>query len=257
MTASSPLVEADRCDSLPRDADGRREQLLVGLFCLLAGLRVLVYAAAFPFFNNVDEYDHFDTVCKYAQGHVPRGLEQWSDEAATFIALYGSPEFIGRFEDFPGGKIPSPVWTCSPEEAARAFERIRNEWRHQRNFEAVQPPAYYVVAGAWFDLGKLIGIRGGDLLYWTRIVSVLAYVLLVWLAYLLAKELFPQDKFLYLGVPAVLAVLAQTIYYGLDNDVLSGPLGTLVLYLLVRFYRSPSPSGQLAWRQGWPRRRRS
>jgi 4-amino-4-deoxy-L-arabinose transferase-like glycosyltransferase len=64
------------------------------------------------------------------------------------------------------------------------------------------------------------------------------YVLLVWLAYGLAKELVPASKFVYLGVPLVLAFLPQDIFYGLNNDVLSAPLATLSLYLLVRLYRS-------------------
>jgi 4-amino-4-deoxy-L-arabinose transferase-like glycosyltransferase len=219
---------------------------LLGLFCALAGLRILFYAAAFPFFNNVDEYDHFDLVCKYAGGHVPRGLETWSDEAAGFVALYGSPEFIGRVQDFPAGKTPSPVWACPPNAAAKAFQRLKSEWIREKNYEAVQPPFYYVVVGAWFDAGKLIGIGGGNLLYWTRLVNVLAYVLLVWLSYVFTKELFPACKFLYLGVPLVLVVLPQSVFYGLNNDVLSAPLVTLSLYLLFRLYRSDAPSRELA-----------
>ena len=44
-------------------------------FCLLAAVRVLLFCAAFPFFNNVDERRHFDLLIKYAEGHVPRGAE--------------------------------------------------------------------------------------------------------------------------------------------------------------------------------------
>jgi len=218
----------------------------VGLFCLLAALRMLVYAAAFPFFNNIDEYDHFDLVCKYAQGHVPSGLEQWNEEAAAFVALYGSPEFIGRLQDFPAGKIPAPVWSTPPRAAAKTFQRLKSEWSRELNYEAVQPPLYYVVVGTWFDLGKLLGLSGGNLLYWTRVANVLAYGLLVWLSYLFTKELFPDSKFLYLGVPAMLVVLPQDIFCGLNNDALSAPLVTLSLYLLFRFGRSEAPSPELA-----------
>ena len=246
MTTSSLPIDTDGCPALPRETGSRRERLLVGLFCLLAGLRILVYAAAFPFFNNVDEFDHFDAVCKYAQGYLPRGLDQWTEEAATYVALFASPEFVHRLSEFPAGKVSAPVWASPPKVAAKDFAEIKDHWSREKNFESVQPPLYYVVVGAWFDLGKLLGVRGGNLLYWTRIANVLAYGLLVWLSYLFTKELFPGSKFLYLGVPAVLVSMPQDIFCGLNNDVLSAPLVTLSLYLLVRLYRSEPPSGELA-----------
>ena len=39
---------------------GRTLRLIVWILAVLAALRVLVYCAAFPFFNNVDELYHFD-----------------------------------------------------------------------------------------------------------------------------------------------------------------------------------------------------
>src|SRR5215831_610804 len=50
-------------------------------FCMFAAARVLFFCAAFPFFNNVDERRHFDLVIKYAEGHVPRGVELISPAA--------------------------------------------------------------------------------------------------------------------------------------------------------------------------------
>jgi len=108
MTHSRPEVLAAPPDALPRDATGRRERLLVRLFCLLAALRIFVFTAAFPFFNNVDEQYHFDLVCRYAQGDVPQGLERCSAEAVALIARYGSPEYVWTLRDFPGMKTPPP-----------------------------------------------------------------------------------------------------------------------------------------------------
>ena len=118
------------------------------------------------------------------------------------------------------------------------------------NHEAVQPPFYYAVAGLWYDLGKLLGFEGGNLLYWTRFLNVPLYVLLLWLSYGLAKELVPASKFVYLGVPLVLVSLPQDIFFGLNNDVLSAPLATLALYLLVRLYRIETPRWGLAFGAG-------
>ena len=102
-------------------------------------------------------------------------------------------------------------------------------------------PLYYVVVGAWYNVGKLLGLEGGNLLYWTRLFNLPAYIVLVWLAYLFAKELVPTSKFVYLGVPFVLVFFPQDIFFGLSNDVLSAPIVTLSLYLLLRMYRSEAP----------------
>lgn len=86
----------------------RREHICVAAFCLLAAVRVFVYSAAFPFFGNVDEREHFDTAVKYAQGDIPRQVELFSPETMRDIALYDSPFAMGggnALEQLP------PAWT--------------------------------------------------------------------------------------------------------------------------------------------------
>ena len=209
-------------------------------------MRLFVFTAAFPFFNNVDEHYHFDLVCRYSHADVPRGLEPCSAEAAALIALYASPEYVRTPREFPAMKMIPPVWSRPAEERDEAFRQRRERWLREVNHEAVQPPFYYAVAGLWYDLGKLLGFEGGKLLYWTRFLNIPAYVLLVWLSYGLAKELVPASRFVYLGVPFVLVFLPQDIFYGLNNDVLSAPLVTLSLYLLLRMYRIETPRWGLA-----------
>lgn len=106
MTHASQEVLADHPESLPRSSAGRRQLLLIGLFSLLAAVRVFVFTAAFPFFNNVDEHYHFDLVCRYSHADVPRGLDPCSAEAAALIAVYASPEYARSPREFPGGKFP-------------------------------------------------------------------------------------------------------------------------------------------------------
>ena len=38
---------------------------------LLAGVRVLVLSAAFPFFHPVDEHHHVDTIHRWSRGELP------------------------------------------------------------------------------------------------------------------------------------------------------------------------------------------
>src|SRR5438874_2201024 len=130
------------------------DRQLVFLFCVLAALRVFIYSAAFPFFNNVDEQAHFDLVMKYSQGHIPRSLEAISPESAAYIARYGSPEYFGRLADFPDKRLPPPLWK-QPEEAQINFDLTSAAWEEIVNHEASQPPLYYLAAGIWADLGRL------------------------------------------------------------------------------------------------------
>ena len=58
------------------------DAVTVAILCLVACVRVFVYSAAFPFFNNVDEQAHLDLVCKYSHGQVPRQLEGFGRESA-------------------------------------------------------------------------------------------------------------------------------------------------------------------------------
>src|SRR2546427_885367 len=87
----------------------RRDYWWVIVFCFLAAARVLVFSAAFPFFNNVDERRHFDLVVKYAQAHVPLGAELISPVTLPYLSRYASPEFLSSPEDFEGGYY-GPMW---------------------------------------------------------------------------------------------------------------------------------------------------
>ncbi len=219
---------------------------MVGGFCLLAALRVCIFIAGFPFFTNVDEQYHFDNVCRYSHGDVPQGLQPCSPEAAALIAFYGSPEYLVHPQNTRSKRLAPPLWTCPEAMRSKIFTWMKNGYMHHVNHETVQPPFYYAVAGAWYDFGKLLGMEGGRLLYWVRFFNVSVYALLVWLSYVLTKELFPASKFLYLGVPLLLVALPQDVFYSLNNDVLSAPLVTLSLGLLARMYRIDAASPGLA-----------
>ena len=68
--------------------------IIVGL-CIIAAIRVFIFCAAFPFFNNVDEHAHFDTVHKYSRGYLfHRGKYHYDKEVAQLIVLYGTPEYL-------------------------------------------------------------------------------------------------------------------------------------------------------------------
>jgi len=216
---------------------GCSAQLVVLLLCLVAGVRAFLFCAGFPFFNNVDEQAHFDVVLKYSQGHPPRGMERFSGASARYFVQYGSPEFFMSPEAFPNGRFPSPAWASSAEGTSAAVSANEQMWSDAINPESSQPPLYYVIAGLWLKLGQLCGFAGGHLLYWLRFLNVLFLAALVWLSFLAAQEFFPQQEWVALCVPVLVAFIPQDMFYGIGNDNLSPLCFGAVFICLIRWWR--------------------
>lgn len=211
------------------------ERRVVLVLCALAMFRVFLFSAAFPFFNNIDEQAHFDVVYKYARGYLPREVAPKFDEgAAEAIVLYGTPEYFNRPEQAGGDDAWRPVWSYPKAATEDWLPGAIMVWTSRYNPEVTTPPSYYLLAGLWYDLGKALGLEGGNLLYWIRFLNVGIYGLLVWVAYLLCRSVHPDDRTLRIGVPLMLACFPQDVFFSINSDVLSPLLFAVVLYLAFR-----------------------
>jgi hypothetical protein len=211
------------------------ERKLILVLCLLAAIRIFIFAAAFPFFTNGDELSHFDLVMKYSSGNLPRGLEPLANASTNFIA-YDSHEYL-----YPRSmKIPNPSWARSVDNIAPLPGAVTASWP-RLNYEAEQPPLYYAIGGLWWRLGEACGFAGGHLLYWLRFLNIVFVAVLVWLGYLAARTVFPDNTFLRTGVPALLAFFPQAAFYSIQNDALSPLCFGAAFILLVRFLRTETP----------------
>ncbi len=218
------------------------ERKWILLICAIAALRVLMFSAAFPFFNNVDEQAHVDLVMKYARGEVPRDLGHYSSESAKYLSLYGSPEYFTPPEQLATGVFPPPNWTLSVEQRDAVVNKAAAWWQGNENHESGEPPLYYVVAGLWLNLGRLFGLNGASLLYWVRFLNVVVAAILVWIGFLTAKLVFPDEQFIRVSVPLLLAVWPQTTLYSITSDSLS-PLCFGVAFLgLLKILNAERPS---------------
>jgi hypothetical protein len=226
------------------------ERRWVWFLCLLAAIHVLIFSAAFPFFNNVDESNHFDLVMKYAHGQPPQSMGLISADAMKYIAIYGSPEFLWPTNFSPNGHYPPPPWTQSAGEIHRYLEA--NELNRQTviNYEDSQAPLYYVLAGCWWQIGRVSGFEGGGLLYWIRFLNIFLMAAFVWAGYAAAKRIFPEQIFLRLGVPALLAFMPQTTFYSVENDVLSPLCFGLAFIGLLRLLQEEKPTAALGFTTG-------
>ena len=226
-------------------AEGR-ERKIIFLLCLLAAVRVFIFSATFPFFSNVDEQVHLDLAVRYSHLDIPRAIDTPCPEVLPFISVYGTIEYLWSPESQPGGRIAPPPWTLPIDMIAGNLLAKEAIWKEKvKNHEASQPPLYYSLAGLWWHLGKLLGFDGGYLLYWLRFLNILVVIALVWLGHLAARLVFPENIFLRLGVPALIAFIPQTAFYSIQNDVLSPVCFGAAFIFLVKFLRAEVPDLRL------------
>lgn len=219
-----------------------RVHCLIIVFCILAAIRVFIYSAAFPFFNNVDEVAHFDMVMKYSHGHIPRSLEVVLPETAFNFIMFNSPEFVTKPDEFPGKQPPQPVWKQSREKVQPYLDKTIAVYKAAPNPESTQPPFYYMVAGIWTRIGCLFGINGAWLFYWIRFLNIILAALIVWLAYVAVIRLFPENRFIVLGVPLLAAFFPQDAFYSIQSDVLSPVCFGFAFVCMIDFIRADVPN---------------
>jgi len=138
----------------------QHERKLILLFCAVAAVRVFMFSAAFPLFNNVDEQAHVDLVMKYSRGEVPHDLGHYSPESAQYFSLYQSPEYFTPPQQFRSGRFPPPNWTLPSGEREAAVNKAAAWWEANENHESGEPPLYYAVGGVWLNLGRAVGLQG-------------------------------------------------------------------------------------------------
>ena len=99
-------------------------------------------------------------------------------------------------------------------------------------YEFHQPPLYYVLATAVYKLfaGRLLPLR---------LLSVLLGCCLLWVAYHIAKEIFPKDEAVALGTTAFVAFVPMhiAITAAVNNDTLAELILAVILWMLVRYVK--------------------
>ncbi|HYA79236.1 MAG TPA: DUF2142 domain-containing protein, partial [Candidatus Nitrosopolaris sp.] len=239
--------------SAPATIPESQERRLVWLSCFLGAVHVLVFSAAFPFFNIMDEHSHFDLVVKYSQGHLPRGLHPVDKTVEQYILAYSSPEYLWPQTLSADDRFPAPLQTrpdlASSRETPHTVtgEPLPFFWpwleglRLVPNYESSQQPLYYVAAALWWHIGQWCGLKGLYLLYWLRWLNVLFVAALIWVGYFAARLVFPERRLLRLGVPALIAFFPQQAFYSIQNDILSPLCFGVAFICLVRWLRADPP----------------
>ncbi|HUA13984.1 MAG TPA: hypothetical protein VMG31_01705 [Verrucomicrobiae bacterium] len=205
--------------------------------CIYATLRILFFTLAFPLFNNLDEKLHFLTIQMYAKGHFPgKELPRIDREFVGEFLPYWSPEYMGDAR-FMSQEAGVPLYQLSPQAYNALIDHGYWAWKvedlqHRLNFEAQGAPLYYLIAGAWYDLGTTLGFGGWRLAFWLRLINPISYGLLVWLSFLFVRKVYPERQFLQVAVPGLIAVFPQDVFFGMNRDVLPPTLWAAALLFM-------------------------
>jgi hypothetical protein len=217
-----------------------RERAFVASLVLAAIIRVWFYAAAFPIVNNVDEYAHVDTVTKYARGYWPNApRETYDADTIRMFGMYSSWEYMTKPED---RKIKEPLW----QHEVSIHKDVLDAWVESvgegPNTEVHSPPVYYGIAAATYDFLQFLGAAPIKAIYGVRFLNAFFLGLTVWLSCVFCRENFPGRKELLFAVPMLVAFFPQDVFYGVNSDDISPPVGTLAFILLFRWRKAGEKS---------------
>lgn len=198
----------------------------IWLLCFVAGIG---YALIQPVWSVVDEGPHYGYVELVAEhGRFPRAGETVVSEQVLAI---------GRDRQW-GWQYPrdatlevegegAPVGTGRADES----EWIReNLWRF--NYEAIQPPAYYVTSAVVYRIAPAGAL---DKVYAIRILAAFFASLNVLFAYRIARRISPRSRILQIGAPASF-ILLQGYMLNLSqvtNDAMAAAIGGGLTLILV------------------------
>jgi hypothetical protein len=215
-----------------RDFTSRR-LAVVAVFLCLSLATGLIYSLIIPPWQAPDEPRHLEYAIRlWEKGWFLTRQDTSADlqrEMMTAMLQSGFWTLLGREEpdSVPDSFLDDPFLRLSGTQLGD------------------ESPLYYLLPALAFNV-----LPEGDLLarlYLMRWYSVLLSAAAVAVACLTAFELFPEDRFMIVAVPAFMALLPMFSFIGAsaNNDVLAVLLASLVVWQLVKMFNSG-----LTWRSG-------
>jgi 4-amino-4-deoxy-L-arabinose transferase-like glycosyltransferase len=164
----------------------------------------------------------------------------------------------------PGDDIPDAFypwcryvldWYCEPDHQRWASSpprvvSVRGEyfpsgWLYTAN----HPPLYYLLMTPAHAVAKAFGLGLVGEHYLLRLATIPFGIVTVIFTFLIARAIFPTDRFLLLTAPAFVAFQPQIAYEGaiVNNDILSIAIFSWLLWLIVTGTRDGFPVRRCLW----------
>ncbi len=234
-------------------ARGRGRKFLVLIWCVFLA-RGVFYSTFLPIWEGYDEPIHFAFVQYLDTTHrLPLPTTPVSREIQSSLHLLPLPWTL-RLHGYP-----KPIFTHDEfweldvqqrDHLEQEFRRIPKEWASEpgteliRNYEAQQPPLYYVLLAAPLQLTANLTLPSRILVL--RLLSVIVASLLVPLGYLVSRKILGNEMSA-LGIVALATVMPELMINisRVANESLAIALYTLLVYLTLKVVDSPEHFGYL------------
>ena len=204
---------------------GEHKTRILVILATISLLRGLLYGAIIPPWQAPDEPKHFEYLwLLYEKRHL---VTRNDASLATQQAIIAS---MNEYEFWRFGR-----GALDPNVSPQSFEDIWGAGGPTTLLH--RPPLYYLL-----NLPVYALVADEDIvarLYALRLVSAVLGVLIVLAAYLTARELFPDDELMYIGVPSLVALLPMLSFmFGSFNyDNLANLFTSWIWYLVVALFR--------------------
>lgn len=232
----------------PTTLDQRFMWLLIVIFIAKAIIITFVHAP----YSGHDEVAHYAYLQIVAEEHripVLPDLSEWQ-QARRETGKEIHDRIPAEFWEYcnrttrdwsPGCKdarYPNPVYTMT---LGGSF--YPTGWIYTAN----HPPLYYLVMTPVYWLTSGLSIEGQ--LYALRLAAIPFGIATVVLAWLTARLLFGNERFLTLAVPIFVAFQPQIAYESamLNNDILAIATTSMVMYLVVKGLKTRFPLRTVVW----------
>ncbi len=247
--SGSPSLQ-ERFGSFARSTVGRFLLILLVVFIAKQTLTVLV----FPPFSGHDEVAHFNYLQTVANDYrAPELFRCPTDDGQNCLDDLGRltntefanwqgdvlPDYFYRYcqyiLDWSPCEPENPRWLDDPFRAA-SWGFI-GQFPAGTQYVANHPPLYYLMLAPVGRAGQSLSPE--SMQYLLRAVAILFGLAIVLLAFLTTRQLFPDDRFLLVTVPAFVAFQPQVSYESamVNNDIAGIAFVSLVIYLLARGLR--------------------
>jgi len=239
---------------------GRFLLVLLAVFVAKQALTVLV----FPPFSGHDEVAHFNYIQTVAsERRVPTLFRCPTDRGQHCLDSFGSltntefstwqgdtlPDYYYRYcqyiLDWSPCEPDNPRWLNGPFRAAN-WGYI-GQFPAGTQYAANHPPLYYLAMAPFARAGASLSPE--SMQYLLRALAIPFGVMIVLLAFFTTRQLFPNDRFLLMTVPAFVVFQPQISYESamVNNDIAGIALVSLVIYLLARGIRRGFDVVTCAW----------
>ncbi|MBN1122457.1 MAG: glycosyltransferase family 39 protein [Anaerolineae bacterium] len=228
----------------------KTERQLILMLLLLSAALGMAHAIIVPTWSQVEEPGHFEyirTLIVHREMPDPDNpdLDIRREIISTYIWAHHRLGSGGRMAnqlliDTLGLKTDADwidLRDRLQEESGYASPGDVDRYINRFNSQLKEPPGYYLIAAS-----VLFPFRNATLetqLLIARLFTVGLGVLTIWLAYLTACELFPNDRLMRIAIPAVVALLPSFVVLTatVNNTVAAAAAVSLAIYASVRLVR--------------------